>query len=96
MSIPIISSLSSFPLQNQQIFQQVVKDVFSGLPTPPPMSLRALSAHSRSQDIEQALEATAQETGLIPHKPWIEKTVQLYNIAQVHQGESTVKITPGL
>ena len=69
------------------MFRQIVKDIFSGLPDPP-ASQMAMSAHSRSYDVDSALDATATEMGLVSHKLWRDKCLQLYNISQVHQGET--------
>ena len=69
------------------MFKQIVKDVFHGLPDPPPEGVTTASAQqTRSQDLEMALQSTAVENGFVPHKPFIEKCIQLYNIASVHQG----------
>ena len=77
-----------FFFQNHAVFRQIVKDIFSGLPEPP-ASQMAMSAHSRSYDVDSALDATAGEMGLVSHKLWREKCMQLYNISQVHQGKFT-------
>ncbi|XP_023932047.1 dynein heavy chain 5, axonemal-like isoform X1 [Lingula anatina] len=68
---------------NYTIFKQIVKDVFSGLPE---TTKQSYSARSRSYDIEMAVEQTAREEGLIPHKRWLEKCMQLYNVSQIHHG----------
>ena len=47
----------------------------------------ALSAHTRTLDVESALESTARDNGYVAHKPWVEKCMQLYNVSQVHQGK---------
>ncbi len=77
-----------FVFQNFQIFRQIVKDVFQGLPDPPSPAHGTHSALSRSGDsnLENALESTASEYGLVPHKAFIEKCQQLYNISMVHSG----------
>ena len=80
--------LCYFPLQNYVIFLQVVKDLFSGLPKLQGLQPRTISSQGRCFNIEAALEATVQSAGLIPHKPWLQKAVELYNISQVHQGRS--------
>jgi hypothetical protein len=72
--------------QHLPIFKQIIKDVFAGLPEPPGGVNTAVSALSRSYDVETALEKTASEYGLIPHKAWRDKCMQLYSISQVHQG----------
>ncbi len=69
------------------IFKQVVRDVFQGLPDAPSQPTTVMSAHSQSIDVEAYLEATAIEGGMVPHKPWMEKCMQLYNISQAHQGK---------
>ncbi|XP_074662754.1 uncharacterized protein LOC141915202 [Tubulanus polymorphus] len=67
------------------VFTQIVKDVFQGLPDPPG-SHRAISAHTRIQEIELTLHSTAKENGLIPTKDWVDKCIQLYNVSLVHGG----------
>ncbi len=77
--------------QHLPIFKSIVKDLFSGLPEPP-NSVGMASAHSRFHDMETSLEQTAHQNGLVPHKPWKDKCMQLYNVSQVHQGKSMVKL----
>lgn len=62
-----------------------MKDLFSALPSPP--EPKALSARSRTTDIEAAIESQASEKGLVAHKPWIDKCVQLYTVSTVSQGK---------
>lgn len=78
-------------LQNYAIFRQIVKDVFSGLPDAPPGPNLALASNTTRSplDVESALESTAIDGGLVPHKAWRDKCMQLYSIAQVHQGEAS-------
>ena len=61
--------------------------MFSGLPEPPSSIGGVMSAHSRTYDVEAAVESTATELGLIPHKPWMDKCMQLYALSHVHQGK---------
>ena len=75
----------SFCLQNLALFKTILKDCFLGLPDPPS---NIMSAKSRSFDIEAAIESKAQDLGLIAHKPWVARCLQLYNLAQVHHGTS--------
>ena len=87
MSVQFFFNNLFVSFQNLLLFRQVVRDVFQGLPEPPmgPPTTTS-SMYSRSADIEQALESTASDSGLMAHKPWIEKCIQLYNISQSHQG----------
>ncbi|XP_053397319.1 dynein axonemal heavy chain 5-like isoform X6 [Mercenaria mercenaria] len=71
--------------ETMQIFKNIVKDTFAALPEPPPV-IGAISARTRGFDIDQALEAKAKERGLIPHKPWLSKCNQLYNLSSIHHG----------
>lgn len=64
-----------------------MKDVFAGLPDFAGGRTSNMSQHSRSFDLDTAIETTANEAGLVAHKPWMEKCMQLYQVAQVHQGE---------
>jgi len=73
-------------LQALPIFKSVLKDMFAGLPEPPPATALTISARTRGVDIEQALETKAKERGLIPHKPWLAKCVQLFNLSNSHHG----------
>ena len=73
--------------QSSQIFKSILKDIFSGLPEPPPI-IGTISARSRGFDIEAALESKAKEKGLVPHKPWLSKCNQLYNLSSVHHGKN--------
>ena len=68
------------------VFCKIVKDVFAGLPDIPSGGVNAMSAKSRSQDVESALTATATDHGLVPEKQWVDKAMQLYAVSQVHQG----------
>ena len=78
-----------FFFQNQTIFSQIVKDIFAGLPEPNSGSSHNITgSHVRAAfDLDAALESSTRDKGLIAHKPFLEKCVQLYNIAQVHQGD---------
>ncbi|XP_052807484.1 dynein axonemal heavy chain 5-like isoform X7 [Mya arenaria] len=67
------------------IFKALLKDCFHSLPEPPPV-IGAISARTRGFDIDQALETKAKERGLIPHKSWLSKCNQLYNLSSVHHG----------
>ncbi|XP_076466964.1 uncharacterized protein LOC143298129 [Babylonia areolata] len=69
--------------ENLSLFKTILKDCFLGLPDPP-SSL--VSAKSRSFDMEAAIENKAQDLGLIAHKPWVARCMQLYNLSQVHHG----------
>ncbi|KAK3577475.1 hypothetical protein CHS0354_032326 [Potamilus streckersoni] len=71
--------------ENMIIFKSILKDVFAGLPEAPPHSL-GQSARSRGIDLEASLETQAAEKNLIPHKPWINKCMQLFSMSQVHHG----------
>ncbi|XP_064629693.1 uncharacterized protein LOC135488785 isoform X2 [Lineus longissimus] len=71
--------------ENYNILRQIVRDAFFGLPEPPSPT-RAVSAKSKYQDVEAAIIQTAKSKNLIPHRPWLDKCMQLYNVAQVHQG----------
>lgn len=66
-------------------FKSIVKDVFAGLPEPPAAS-RAMSGIARTVDIDQALEQKATDSGLVPHKAWLNKCLQLFTVSQVHNG----------
>ena len=68
------------------MFRSLVKDVFAGLPDSS-KDATAASAHSRSSDVEAALESTATENGYVSHKQWLDKCMQLYNVSQVHHGK---------
>ena len=70
--------------QHLPVFKQIIRDVFAGLPEPPGINT-AMSSISH-YDVESAVEKAASEYGLIPHKAWRDKCMQLYNVAQVHQG----------
>ena len=70
-----------------QIFKNIVRDTFAALPEPPPV-IGTISARTRGFDIDQALENKAKERGLIPHKPWLSKCNQLYNLSSVHHGKT--------
>ena len=70
------------------IFKNILKDVFANLPESPFIP-PAHSARSRGFDIEAALEKKALEKGLVPHKPWINKCMQLFNISHVHHGKAS-------
>ena len=72
-------------MQNHAILRQIVKDIFAGLPDYSGRQSN-MSVHSRSYDLELAIETTTNEGGLVPHKPWMDKCMQLYQVAQVHQG----------
>ena len=65
-----------------------MKDIFAGLPEPNNGSSYNISAGpARSVfDLDSGLESSTRDKGLIPHKPFLEKCLQLYNISQVHQG----------
>ncbi|KAL4232681.1 hypothetical protein ACF0H5_007369 [Mactra antiquata] len=71
--------------ETMQIFKNIIKDTFAALPDPPPI-IGAISARTRGFDIDLALETKAKDRGLIPHKPWLSKCNQLYNLASVHHG----------
>lgn len=74
------------PFQTLPIFKNIVKDTFAALPEPPPV-IGAISARTRGFDIDLALETKAKDRGLIPHKPWLSKCNQLYNLSSVHHGK---------
>lgn len=75
--------------QDGQVFKQIVKDVFHGLPDPPPERASTASGQqTKTQDLEIGLQSTCIEHGLVPHKPFIEKCLQLHNVASVHQGKN--------
>jgi len=67
------------------LFKTIIKDVFSSLPVPP--EPKTASARAKNVDIEAAIESQAAEKGLVPHKPWMEKCLQLYAVSTVCQGE---------
>ncbi|KAK6187606.1 hypothetical protein SNE40_005595 [Patella caerulea] len=71
--------------QDQAQFKIILKDVFVGLPDSP-AARNALSAKSRGFDLEAALENKAMDAGLIAHKPWINRCMQLHNLSQVSNG----------
>ncbi|XP_060567478.1 dynein axonemal heavy chain 5-like [Ruditapes philippinarum] len=71
--------------ETMQIFKNIVKDTFAALPDSPPV-IGTISARTRGFDIDQALENKAKERGLIPHKPWLSKCNQLYNLSSIHHG----------
>ncbi|KAJ8314952.1 hypothetical protein KUTeg_007102 [Tegillarca granosa] len=71
--------------ESMKTFKSIMDDVFAGLPEPPQMS-QAPSARSRGFDIEISIKHKAVDKGLIAHKAWVNKCVQLYNISQVHSG----------
>jgi len=77
----------TFLLQAMPIFKAILKDCFHGLPDPP-AAIGGISARTRGFDIDMALETKAKERGLIPHKPWLAKCVQLYNLSSVHHGRA--------
>lgn len=52
-----------------------------------------MSARSRTTDIEIAIESQSAERGLVPHKPWIDKCVQLYTVSTVCQGKFNILAT---
>ena len=58
--------------------------MFAGLPTPP--EPKAMSARAKTADIEMAIEQQSTERGLVAHKPWIDKCLQLYTVSTVCQG----------
>ncbi|KAF6030091.1 hypothetical protein EB796_011604 [Bugula neritina] len=64
--------------------ETIIKDVFSSLPVPP--EPKTASARAKNVDIEAAIESQAAEKGLVPHKPWMEKCLQLYAVSTVCQG----------
>ena len=39
-----------------------------------------------THDLELAVETKAAEMGLVAHKPWLDKCMQLYSVSQVFQG----------
>ncbi|XP_033113255.1 dynein heavy chain 5, axonemal-like isoform X2 [Anneissia japonica] len=64
------------------IFNNVIKDVFSGTGEAPlPQSSRA---HRSRLSAEHAIIAKAQENGLVAHASWINKIMQLYSVSQVN------------
>ncbi|XP_070568705.1 dynein axonemal heavy chain 5-like isoform X4 [Ptychodera flava] len=66
------------------ILTHVVKDVFAGLGEPPtPMSGRA---RKEQIDVEQAIIQKAQDNGLVPHAPWVNKAMQVYAVSKVSHG----------
>ena len=71
----------------------IIKDVFASLPYPP--EPKALSARARTADIEQAIELQATERGLVAHKSWTEKCLQLYTVSTVCQGMCSRHSTTG-
>ena len=75
--------------QNMPVFKNILKDTFAGLPDPPP-SMATISARTRNYDLDMALDAKAKEKGLVPHKPWLTKCNQLYNLASVHHGKLNI------
>lgn len=64
----------------------MIKDVFAALPTPP--EPKAMSARAKTSDVELAIETQSADRGLVPHKPWIDKCLQLYTVSTVCQGQS--------
>jgi hypothetical protein len=73
--------------QNLTLFKTIVKDCFQGLPDPPS---NVLSAKLRTFDMEAAIENKAQDLGLVAHKPWVAKCMQLYSLSLVHHGKCFV------
>lgn len=61
-----------------------MKDLFASLPVPP--EPKSMSARARTGDIEASIETQATEKGLVAHKPWIDKCLQLYTVSTVSQG----------
>lgn len=87
--------------QNQVLFKNILKDCFTNLPSADgaggKSSAKGRNASSAKQaqslqvkqatDLEPALEKAAMESGLVPHKPWITKSNQLYTLSQVYNGK---------
>ncbi|XP_070190368.1 uncharacterized protein [Littorina saxatilis] len=69
--------------ENLSLFKTILKDCFLGLPDAP---ANMMSAKSRTFDMEAAIENKAQDLGLVAHKPWVARCMQLYNLSQVHHG----------
>lgn len=71
-------------LQDLSLFKTIVKDMFASLPVPP--EPKSMSARVRNSDVEAAIESQAIERGLVAHRPWIDKCLQLYTVSTVSQG----------
>lgn len=69
--------------ENLTLFKTILKDCFLSLPDAP---AGIMSAKLRSFDMESAIENKAKDLGLIAHKPWVARCMQLYNLSQVHHG----------
>ncbi|XP_066278010.1 uncharacterized protein [Branchiostoma lanceolatum] len=61
-------------------FTGILKDTFANLPDANQLTQQF------SLGVEPAMVHTAQEKGLIPHVPWINKCMSLYKLSQVHKG----------
>ena len=72
------------------MFNSVVKDIFGGLPDVSHNLSHFVvpSGHSRiAFDLDSALLNATRQKGLIPHKPFMDKCLQVFSMSQVHQGK---------
>ncbi|CAH1226669.1 DNAH5 [Branchiostoma lanceolatum] len=75
----LINDLLLIP-QDLVTFTGILKDTFANLPDANQLTQQF------SLGVEPAMVHTAQEKGLIPHVPWINKCMSLYKLSQVHKG----------
>ena len=77
------------------MFKTIVNDVFKGLPEVPAQMFTS-AAGLRTPDVEAALLSATEDSGLVPHKPWVDKCIQFHGIAQVHQGTTCFSLYQNL
>ena len=86
---PIIHFKPLVYLQELNVFNMVLRDVFYGLPKPPAPAFHITKV---VQDFETVLLAHTREKGFVPHQPWIAKIHQLWTLSKVHRGYLFLKI----